>query len=361
MKFTTKKLMTLILAGIMAISLTGCGGEEKKEAAGGAKSGSGEFANLKQQELILADSAAKGAAGELFDAAFAKNLEKITGGKLKVDFHPNGDLGNDVDLIRQMKNGDIDMVGSQIAPLVSFIPEMAVFDLPMVFAKYDGDTIDKVLNGDSKTHKALVEGYHKADLELLGIEQNATYRLTTSNRPLNKLEDFKGLLIRTMENKNHMAFWTAIGASPTPLTWGEVYISLQNGTIEAEENAADTVANSNFHEVQKYLADTNHILYANQLSMNKKKYDSLDPAYKKAIAQAVQAALKEMRPQMAKIDKDNKANLKKKGMNLISYDDKFFNTILNLDTVKALYKDIDNQVKGLGTTMQKELEANKKK
>ena len=72
-----------------------------------------------------------------------------------------------------------------------------------------------------------------------------------------------------MENKNHMKFWSAIGAEPTPLAFGEVLHFTANGTIDAEENAADTILGANFQEVQKYLTCTNHILYANQLSMNK--------------------------------------------------------------------------------------------
>lgn len=97
----------------------------------------------------------------------------------------------------------------------------------MVFSKYDGDTINTVLNGNTKIKEALSGAYQKAGFELLGIEQNATYRLATSNRALNKLEDYRGIKIRTMENKNHMKFWSAIGAEPTPLAFGEVYISLQ--------------------------------------------------------------------------------------------------------------------------------------
>ena len=108
-----------------------------------------------------------------------------------------------------MQSGDIDMVGSQVAPIVSFVPEIAIFDLPMVFATVDGDTIDQVLNGDSDTHKALNAAFENAGFHLLGFLQNATFRLTTSNSNLEKLEDFKGLQIRTMENSNHMAFWTA--------------------------------------------------------------------------------------------------------------------------------------------------------
>lgn len=83
---------------------------------------------------------------------------------------------------------------------------------------------------------------------------------------LDTLDAFKGLQIRTMENQNHMAFWSALGAAPTPLAWPEVYISLQNGTIVAQENAADTCMTSNFQEVQKYLNFTNHILYLNQIT-----------------------------------------------------------------------------------------------
>ena len=77
-------------------------------------------------------------------------------------------------------------MGCQIAPVVSFVPEMAIFDLPMVFAQYDGETIDQVLNGDSQTHAAMSAAYEKVGLELLGIQQYATYRLTTANRELRK-------------------------------------------------------------------------------------------------------------------------------------------------------------------------------
>ena len=275
-----KKAIALILTLAMSLSLAACSGggsgsgaaSNPPAASGGSStsgtvssgSASGAYADLEPVELTLADSAAVGAAGEIFDRLFAEKVEEITGGKMTVYLYLNGELGNDMDLLSQMQAGYIDLVGCQIAPVVSFVPEMAIFDLPMVFAQYDGETIDQVLNGDSQTHAAMSAAYEKVGLELLGIQQYATYRLTTANRELRKLEDFKNLQIRTMENSNHMAFWTAIGAAPTPLAWAEVFISLQNGTIDAQENAADTCASTNFQEVQKYLACTNHILYANQ-------------------------------------------------------------------------------------------------
>ena len=339
-----KKMLAILMALLMVLGLCSVSFADDP------------YADLEPVELIGADSTGKGAAGQIFGEYVAQRVSEITGGKLTIDYHPNGELGGDADLIRQAQAGDIDIVVCQTAPIVSFIPEMAVFDLPMVFAKYDGDKIDAVLNGENDFTAAIGAAYEKADLHLLGFLQNATYRLTTSNRALNTLADFAGMQIRTMENKNHMAFWTAIGAEPTPLAWAEVYISLQNGTIDAEENAADTCVGANFQEVQKYLSCTNHILYCNQICISKAAYESLAPAYQAALDQAVAEALAYMRPQLAQIDADNKQILVDGGMTLITYEPDFYDGILALDAVKALYKDIDeNQINGLGTLLQAEL------
>lgn len=362
-----KKMTSLLLALAMVLSLTACGGNKTASSgaastgaasAGSAATDTDAYADLDEVELIGADSTGKGAAGQIFGELVAEKVDEITGGKLTIDYHPNGDLGGDADLLRQMQSNDIQIVVCQTAPVVSFIPEMAVFDLPMVFAKYDGATIDKVLNGADSAFKAqLSEAYEKADLHLLGILQNATYRLTTANVELKDLASFNHLQIRTMENSNHMAFWTAIGAEPTPMAWAEVYFALQSGAIDAQENAADTCVGANFQEVQKYLACTNHILYANQICINKDAYESLDPAYQAALDQAVSEALAEMAPQLAQIDADNKAVLEEGGMTIIEYEPEFYDEILALDGVQALYKQIDEAVGGLGTTLQADLEA----
>ena len=348
-----KKILAMILALTLCLSMIACAQTNQE----GGENASGPYADLKPVELIGADSTGKGAAGQIFGEYVAKRVSEITGGKLTIDYHPNGDLGGDADLLRQMQSNDIQLVVCQTAPVVSFIPEMAVFDLPMVFSKYDGDTIDAVLNGQNEFRTTLEKAYEAADLHLLGFLQNATYRLTTAHTDLSTLESFKNLQIRTMENKNHMAFWTAIGAQPTPLAWGEVYISLQNGTIDAQENAADTCVGASFQEVQEYLACTNHILYCNQICISKEAYESLDPAYQAALNQAVAEAIAYMRPQLEQIDKDNKQTLVDGGMTLIEYNAEFYDSILALDSVKALYKDIDeNQINGLGSKLQAALE-----
>ena len=368
-----KKAIALILTLAMSLSLAACSGggsgsgaaSNPPAASGGSStsgtvssgSASGAYADLEPVELSLADAAAVGAAGETFDRLFAEKVEEITGGKLTVYLYQNGELGSDMDILSQMQDGHLDLVGSQIAAVVNFVPEMAIFDLPMVFAQYDGETIDQVLNGDSQTHAAMSAAYETAGLELLGIQQYATYRLTTANRDLKTLADFKGLQIRTMENGNHMAFWTAIGAAPTPLAWAEVFIALQNGTIDAHENAADTVLGANIQEVQKYLACTNHILYLNQIIINNDKFNSLDPLYQDALTQAVEEAIAELRPALTELDKSSKDTLAAGGMEMVEYAPEFYDEILNLQGVQDLYTKIDGEVDGLGTILQDELAA----
>lgn len=354
-----RSLVEAALAAAMAVSITACGGVETgtKQEIKGAPG----FEDLEPVELIGADSISKGAAGQIFFEKVAENVDRITGGKLTIDLFHNGELGNDEELVRQMQYNDIQIMVSQTAPVVPFVPSLAALDLPMVFAKYDGDTIDAVFNsGDSEFHQKLSLGYEEAKLHLLGILQNATYRLTTANRDLSKLADFKGMQIRTMGNSNHMAFWTAIGAEPTPLAWSEVYFALQSGIIDAEENAADTIVGANLYEIQNVLACTNHILYANQICINKEAYEGLAPEYQEALNEAVDEALAQMRPVMLEIDETNKKLLTDNGMTMINYDTGFFDEILELDSVKKLYKEIDGYADGLGTVLQNSLEAESK-
>lgn len=357
-----KKITAMLLAGAMVLSLAACGGNSNSgttstpaaaSSTPAATGGDADYSSLDPVELLGGDSAGKGAAAQLLGELISKKVSEITGGQLTIDYHPNGDLGGDADMLRQVQDGSMDIIICQTAPVVSFIPEMAVFDLPMVFAKYDGATISKVLNNsDSAFNQEISAAYEKAGFHLLGFLQNATYRLTTANVELNDLASFKGLQIRTMENSNHMAFWTAIDAEPTPLPWAEVYFALQSGTIDAEENAADTIVGVNFNEVQKYLACTNHILYCNQIAINAAAFKALDPAYQAALNEAIAQALAEIEPQLAKIDSDNKADLERKGMRIIEYPASFYDEVLADPDVQALYGTIDSAIGGLGTTLQ---------
>ena len=304
----------------------------------------------------MADCASPGSSGNLWSEDFAKRVNELTKGKITVDYHGNSELGGDVDLLRQEQSNDIQMVCVQPAPMVSFIPELAAFDLPMAFAQNTPEQIDTVLNGSNEFTQDLQSAYEKGSLHNLGFLQDGTYRLTTSNKDLQSLEDFKGFQIRTMENKNHMAFWQALGAEPTPLAFSEVYFALQNGTVDGQENAADTIVGASLQEVQKYLAKTNHILYTYNMSINKDFWEGLDPAYQNAITQAISESAGEIKGQLKSLDEDSIQTIKDAGATIIEYDDDFYDSILALEGVKNLQTDISNQTNGLSDKLIAELE-----
>lgn len=348
------KLLAVAMPALLAVcmfALTGCGNDNSSSS-----SDEGEFADLDPVTIILADCASPGSSGNLWSEDFAKRVNELTKGKITVDYHGNSELGGDVDLLRQEQSNDIQMVCVQPAPMVSFIPELAAFDLPMAFAQNTPEQIDTVLNGSNEFTQDLQSAYEKGSLHNLGFLQDGTYRLTTSNKDLQSLEDFKGFQIRTMENKNHMAFWQALGAEPTPLAFSEVYFALQNGTVDGQENAADTIVGASLQEVQKYLAKTNHILYTYNMSINKDFWEGLDPAYQNAITQAISESAGEIKGQLKSLDEDSIQTIKDAGATIIEYDDDFYDSILALEGVKNLQTDISNQTNGLSDKLIAELE-----
>lgn len=354
-----KRLFVIVAIGVvlaLAIAgLSGCSGGDKAQS----NSGDSKYANLEPVTLVLADCASPGSSGNIWSEALVERVDEITGGKLKIDYHGNSELGGDIDILRQEQSNDIQMVCVQPAPLVNFVEAMAAFDQPMVFANYTPEQIDKVLNEENEFTKDLQVAYEDGNLHNLGFLQAGTYRLATSNRPLNTLEDYKGFQIRTMENSNHMAFWQALGAEPTPMAFSELYFALQNGTVEGQENPTDTAVGASLQEVQKYLARTNHILCSYNMSINKEAWESLDPAYQEALTQALAEATDEIAPKLQQLDKDSTQKMIDAGMEVIEYDPSFYETILNLDAVKDLYASISEQTNGLSDKLVAELEKTK--
>ncbi len=334
-----KKALLLLLVLVMVLVPVGCSQDTPAEEPAAEEPAAEEpateepaaegFDALEPVKLIGADNSGVGAAAQLYGELVAEKVADITGGQLTVDYFPNSQLGNDQELQAQMLAGDIDFVIAQTAQTVSFVPEVAIFDLPMVFAKYDAETIGSALN-ESAFYDKINEAYKAKNMYVLHYLQGGTFRETTSNKNIQSIEDFNGLSIRTMENQNHMAFWRGLGASPTPLPWPEVYVSLQQGLVQAQENATDTNVGANFQEVQDYLIMTHHILYVNQFLINAEKMDSLDPLYQEALVQAVKEAAAEIESELANINEENKNILVDGGMELVEFDAAFIDEVLEI-------------------------------
>jgi len=238
-------------------------------------------------------------------------VEAKSEGNITVNIYLDSQLGGDREILEGCQFGDISMVAQTTAPQVAFIPELAVFDIPMLFD--DLDVARKTFVGPFRAE--LNKWYEKAGLKLLLFEP-IYYRETTSSRALEKIDDFKGLKIRTMENEYHMAFWKALGANPTPLNFAELYVALQQGLVDAQENPYEIIWASKFYEVQKYLTNTHHIAFILSVTMNKDMYDGMPDDYKAIIDESMKEA-SDFLFDLAKSKNDEMlASLEKVGMNV---------------------------------------------
>ena len=243
-------------------------------------------------------------------------IEQRSNGKIKVEVYLDNQLGGDREILEGCQVGGIAMVSQTTAPQVTFIPELAVFDIPMLFDNLD--LARKVLSGSFR--QKLEPLYEKAGLKLLLFEP-IYYRETTTNKPIKTINDFKGIKIRTMENKYHMAFWKALGANPTPLNFSELYIALQQGIVDAQENPYEIVWANKFYEVQKYLVNTHHICFILSIVMNKGLYDSMPAEYKKIITDSMNEAGNMLFENAKANNQALLANVVKQGMTVIELTD----------------------------------------
>lgn len=241
---------------------------------------------------------------------FAKELAKLTNGELTADVFPAMQLGGAKENVDQVRSGAIFMTWIGMAYLSRTVPELEAVSLPFVFP--DRKTAFRVIDspvGDLLNKKLAKKGYIS-----LGYMELGSRNVTNNVRPLKTIADFKGLKIRLQPNKTHIATFRAIGANPVPMGIKEVYSALQQGVLDGEENPYSIILTKKFNEVQKYLSDTGHFFDFIIVVANKKRFDSLKPAFQKAIRKAMADAITWQRAKAIKEDKKSKQALIDSGM-----------------------------------------------
>ena len=212
---------------------------------------------------------------------------------MRIQVYANSTLGGDRDLLETCADGDIPFVVQHPAPQVSFMKDLAVFDLPCVFDSLD-DCRKKL--DDPDFYNLISQVYTDGGYHLLGMADQG-FRIMSTNKPVYSLADFKGQKIRTMENSYHLAFWKAIGANPTPMTFSEVYIGLQQHTIDAQENPYEVIVSNRLYEQQDYVVETNHLPHLISLIVNDDFFQNLTPEEQKIMTQAAKTATEYAREQ----------------------------------------------------------------
>ena len=241
---------------------------------------------------------------------FKPYVEKHSKGKIVVELYPNGQLGGDRQAIEAVGLGTIHMTIPAVAVLSGFEPRFQVFDLPFLFNSKK--EVYKALDGalGNKLNTLLPP----LGLKNLAYAENG-FRMVTNNKgPITKPADLSGLKIRTMENPIHMATFRALGANPTPMSFGELYTALQQKTVDAQENPIPLIYTSKFYEVQKYCSLTGHVYAATVLLVNDAWFNGLPKDLQKVLQDASILYRTEQRKISDQQDKDMVAALKKSGM-----------------------------------------------
>jgi len=204
---------------------------------------------------------------------FAELVKERTGGRIDIRVYPAGQLGKgEREITEAIQQGAVDLLITSTGPMGGFSPSINILDFPFLFR--DFNHVDLVMDGT--IGRKLLNDFEKASIKALAFWENGFRHLTNNKRPVRKVEDGKGLKIRTMENKVHLAAWKAAGFNPTPMAWGEVYTALQQGVIDGQENPIAIIASNKLWEAgQKNFSFTAHVYSPAPLLMSKKKYDGM--------------------------------------------------------------------------------------
>jgi tripartite ATP-independent transporter DctP family solute receptor len=249
---------------------------------------------------------------------FAREVEKRTGGRYKVQTFYSGSLGGERESVEAVQLGTQELTFTSTGPVPNFVPEVAILDIPFLFRDYAHAraTLDGPIGQD------LLAKFQSKGIVALAWGENGFRHMTNSKRAVNAPDDVKGLKMRTMENPIHIQAYKAFGIIPTPMAFPEVFTALQQGTVDGQENPLSVITTSKFDQVQKHLSLTGHVYSPALFLMNKAAWDKLSAADKQAFAEAAKEAVKANR---ARVDDDEKkavADLRGKGMSVVENVDK---------------------------------------
>lgn len=311
----------LVLIIASSLFLTGCGNSSEEE-------------DVQRYAWPLATASPEDTVTQIFSEKFAEEVSRLSDGKMKIQVYPNSTLGGDRDLLETCADGDIPFIVQNTAPQVTFMPDLAVFDLPCVFDSLDDcrETLD-----DPEFFNLISNVYTKGGYHLLGMADQG-FRVMSTNTPIYEFADFKGQKIRTMENSYHLAFWKSLHANPTPMSFSEVYIGLQQHTIDAQENPYEVIVSNKLYEQQDYVVETNHLPHLISLIVNDAFFQNLTKEEQDIMTQAANAATEYARKQSDERIAERIATIEDSGTEIITLSDEVRDEIR--DNSQNVYEDI---------------------
>lgn len=267
---------SILTAGMVVGMLCACSTTNSSTPAGSA---AGDSGGTDKYTIRVACENSDSYPATLGLAVMKAYVESHTDGAVQVDIYSNGQLGGEEETLEQTAQGTIEMAVASFAPLATYDNNFELMDIPFVFSSYEQAWM--VL--DSHVGTDLMGTLESQGLKGLAYMENGFRQCTSSVGPINTMADFKNLKIRTMQNNNHMASFSALGANPTPVAFSELYMALSQKTVDAQENPIANVTDKKLYEVQKYLSLTNHIYDAMPLVCNLDYWNKLPAKYQTAV------------------------------------------------------------------------------
>ena len=287
-----------------------------------------------QEEIIFGISAASGSLQEQTASEFARRVNEKLGDKAAVKVFDSSQLGKDKDMLQKIKLGTMHLtLPSSTMPEIA--PEFALFDLPfMIKDRAHLGRIDETLFKEVLVPAAEAQGYRP-----LAIWENGFRQITNNVRPIDTPADLEGLKIRTPNSSWRVAMFEAYGANPTPMSFSEVFVALQTGVIDGQENPLTNIAAGKLDEVQKYLSMTGHVYSPAYPTVGITAFEKLDPEIREALAETAQEVALWAREQGEAADGELLEKLKAGGMEVNEADRQAF-----VDASKPLYEKFGAEV-----------------
>lgn len=286
------------------------------------------------EEIIFGISASTGSLQQRAAAEFTERANKQLAGKAEVKLFDSSQIGKDKELMQKLKLGTVHIaLPSSIMSSIS--DQFALFDLPFLVA--DRDHLARI--EDKVFWPKVAPTVEDDGYQVLAVWENGIRHISNNVRPINTPADLNGMKIRTPKSKWRVVMFETWGSNPTPMAFSEVFVGLQTGVIDGQENPYTNIAAAKFNEVQKYLTVTGHVYSPAYPTMGKATYDKMDPAIRDVLVKTARDVALWARDQGAADDKRLQDELVKAGMQLNVANRKSF-----VDASKSIYSKFAEEV-----------------
>ena len=287
-----------------------------------------------------------GGPGSLFELSaneFARRANEKLGGKGKVVVYGSSQLGGDREMLQKLRLGTLDFALPSTV-MSSEVEAFGMFEMPyLVKNREHMRKIESEVVWPALAPMAEAKGY-----KLLAVWENGFRHITNNARPIGKPADLQGMKLRVPEGKWRVKMFQAYGANPSPMALSEVFVALQTGVMDGEENPLTQIWSSKFQEVQKYLSLTGHVYTPAYLAIGTRRYAGLPPDVQAALAQAAKDTQAYVYEQAVKLENDLLGKIRTSGIKVNEADKDAF-----IAASRGVYEEFGREVPPGGLLVEK--------